>query len=546
MRRLFGKVIYLLPSRREEIYGEVTEISTPALSFYILTAISATIAAYGLLANSTAVVIGAMLVAPLMGPIFGIALGIAIGDRRLLWKAVLSEVVGVLVVIGLAALIGLVPLRFAMGAEVLARTQPTLYDIVIALAAGLAGAYALVNEKVSAALPGVATAVAVVPPLATCGLCIASANWSWALNAFLLFVANFLAIELAAAFVFTIFGMVEVRTHEVVDFGDYLRRFAVSLLVLCAIGVFMTQTLLGLIADQRFSAALEATLSRQVRSIVGARLSAFDYQRQGPRINVLATVLTPREFEPAQVAQVQSALRQAVDPRIHLVIRSLLSRDYDSQGPVFIAEEEAQRRAEAAAETRLLSQATTALTEHLKTILGAQLTDIRLKTDGAQETLTANVRTPTAIEPAQVAEAEQALRQATGKPMRLIVRSILTRDADATRYLYEPEKQQPAPLTGEALKLHRRLEAALERQLGQQIPGASLLEFHYAQRNGRLRLLAITRTPRTFKPAQVRQIQANLRWYINPRIDLFVRSQVGADVAATGYLTSFDDAALAQ
>lgn len=164
--------------------------------------LSTIIAAYGLLSNSTAVVIGAMLVAPLMGPIFGIALGLSIGDNRLLREATSSELLGVLLSVGLAALIGIATLQPDLGPEIIARTRPTIYDVLIALASGLAGAYAIADERISPALPGVAIATALVPPLATCGICLSAGFWDGARGAMLLFLVNLLAIEFAAGIIF--------------------------------------------------------------------------------------------------------------------------------------------------------------------------------------------------------------------------------------------------------------------------------------------------------------------------------------------------------
>ena len=114
------------PERRREVYASITSMSTPARSFYAMVAISTIIAAYGLIENSTAVVIGAMLVAPLMGPIFGIALAITAGDGVLLREAALSEVMGVVLAVALAALIGLVSFQLGFNSEILSRTQPTI------------------------------------------------------------------------------------------------------------------------------------------------------------------------------------------------------------------------------------------------------------------------------------------------------------------------------------------------------------------------------------------------------------------------------------
>ncbi len=536
--------VWTTPERRRAVYEEVVGMSTPRKSFYLMVALSTTIAAYGLLSNSTAVVIGAMLVAPLMGPIFGIALSLSAGDPVLLRRAVVAEVCGVLLCVAVGALIGLVPLRLGFGSEIMARTQPTLYDIIIALASGLAGAYALMDERISPALPGVAIATALVPPLTTCGLCLSAARWGWAFGAFLLFFANFLAIEIAAAIVFTVFGMAGMKTEESFTFVRFLRRFSLSLVALVVVAAFMTQTLLALIAERRLSRAIEKTLTQEVRSAVGARLSEFRAEERNSALEVVATVLTPQEFEPTQVARIEEVLRQRVDPRLRLVVRSLISKDADRHGAVFVAEEERERRAQVAEQTQFLTQTSQVLNAQLKWVTGARLTDVRRERTNGQTVVTAIVRTPTAIEPAQVADIEDALRKTVGSSVRLIVRSILTRDADAQRFIYEPEKEEPKPLTGEALKLRRRLGAALKNQLKQLAEGASLIEFRYAPRGGRLLLFAVARTPRQIESAQVKRMEEALRRHVQPNVDLIVRSVVGTDAAASGYLSSFDETKL--
>jgi uncharacterized hydrophobic protein (TIGR00271 family) len=151
--------------RAANVIEDITLGSDPKFSFYALLVASSLIAAFGLIANSTAVVIGAMLVSPLMTPIMGIALGLVRGDAGLLRRALLAEILGVVLAVGMAALFGLLPIKIEATPEMLARTEPTLLDLLVAVLAGFAGAYAMVDERISPALPGVAIATAIVPPL---------------------------------------------------------------------------------------------------------------------------------------------------------------------------------------------------------------------------------------------------------------------------------------------------------------------------------------------------------------------------------------------
>ncbi len=232
---------------RKTTYEQIRYDSSPSPSFYLLVCISTIMAAYGLLAGSTAVVIGAMLVAPLMGPIFGIALGLSNGDNTLLRNALISEFQGIVLAHQPGLYHRLIPLRPDFGTEISPVPSRPSNDVIIALASGLAGAYAIVQKKISPALPGVAIATALVPPLATCGLCLAAGNYEWALGAFLLFSANLVAIEFAAATVYVIAGLVKLEHGNGSAILIFLRRFGLSFIILIVMAVFMTQTLVQMV-----------------------------------------------------------------------------------------------------------------------------------------------------------------------------------------------------------------------------------------------------------------------------------------------------------
>ncbi|MDY6953674.1 MAG: DUF389 domain-containing protein, partial [Thermodesulfobacteriota bacterium] len=142
--------------RKRTIADDIAQGSTPHTSYYILMSVSALIASFGLVANSPAVVIGAMLVSPLMTPIFGVSLALVRGDMSLLRKALQAEVGGVALAIGVATFFGLLPLSLEVTSEMLARTSPTLLDLLVAALAGLAGCLAMIDERISPVLPGIA------------------------------------------------------------------------------------------------------------------------------------------------------------------------------------------------------------------------------------------------------------------------------------------------------------------------------------------------------------------------------------------------------
>lgn len=166
-------------------------------AFWVLLTLAAIIAGSGVVADSDATVIGAMIVAPLMTPILGSALAVVLADRARIVRGVTTVLLGAALVVVLGFLLGLLvpePVVAATNAQVSARVSPDLIDLVGALATGLVGAFALVRADVSDTLPGVAIAISLVPPLVVVGLTLESGAPDQALGALLLFASNVAAI----------------------------------------------------------------------------------------------------------------------------------------------------------------------------------------------------------------------------------------------------------------------------------------------------------------------------------------------------------------
>ncbi len=155
------------------------------------------IASIGLNVNSTAVIIGAMLISPLMGPIMGVGLGLGIFDFSLIKLALKNLVVAVVIALLTSYIYFLVsPLQEAQS-ELLARTKPTIWDVLIALFGGLAGVIASTRKNISNTIPGVAIATALMPPICTAGYGLASGNLAYFAGAFYLFIINSVFISLS-------------------------------------------------------------------------------------------------------------------------------------------------------------------------------------------------------------------------------------------------------------------------------------------------------------------------------------------------------------
>jgi uncharacterized hydrophobic protein (TIGR00271 family) len=166
---------------------------------------SAGIAIIGLLQNSVAVIIGAMLIAPLMGPIIALGFAIATGDFRWMKDSVRTLLIGVLLALILCVILVKASPIEAVTSEIAARTRPTLFDLGVALFSGLAGSYAVVRGR-EGTIIGVAIATALMPPLAVVGFGLATGQWNIFGGALLLFFTNFMTIALSAAIVARAYG----------------------------------------------------------------------------------------------------------------------------------------------------------------------------------------------------------------------------------------------------------------------------------------------------------------------------------------------------
>ncbi|MCB0919147.1 MAG: DUF389 domain-containing protein [Actinobacteria bacterium] len=190
--------------------------------FWVLLVLAGVIATLGVMQDSTATVIGAMIVAPLMTPIIGVALAFVLTDRGMLGKSVLFVVVGALVVIAIGFLFGALDATFSSvgNSQVSSRVSPAMIDLVAALATGLVGAFALVRPDVSDTLPGVAIAISLVPPLAVCGLVLQEGLYGEAFGAFVLFSTNVTAIIFTGTLTLLFYEVRDVAKaagHEIKD-----------------------------------------------------------------------------------------------------------------------------------------------------------------------------------------------------------------------------------------------------------------------------------------------------------------------------------------
>ena len=207
----------LKAGERPLLFRETADAATDTdLAFWLVLLLSGAIATLGLTLNSTAVVIGAMLVAPLLGPLLGLSLSVAVGDGRLFVQTLATVLVAALAIVILAAVITYALPVGTVTDEIASRTKPTILDLLVAIFSGAAGAVVMASResRLSASIPGVAVAVALVPPLGVAGFGVGT-GWQWPIisGSLLLFGANLAGIVLSGLAVFLLVGM---HRHEVV------------------------------------------------------------------------------------------------------------------------------------------------------------------------------------------------------------------------------------------------------------------------------------------------------------------------------------------
>ncbi|MEV0292862.1 DUF389 domain-containing protein [Nocardia sp. NPDC050710] len=208
---------YLVPESQRRTLAELTDRLDLAAgdtrakrsAFWMMLVLSAVIAISGVIGDSTATVIGAMIVAPLSIPILGIALGIVAARAALLLRSVLFVAAGVVIVVALGWLFAQLlpnPVGVLSNTQVSGRTSPKLMDLTAAVATGLVAAVAIVRRDVGDVLPGVAIAISLVPPLGVVGVCLGSGAPALALGAFVLFASNVVAMVITATIVLLLTG----------------------------------------------------------------------------------------------------------------------------------------------------------------------------------------------------------------------------------------------------------------------------------------------------------------------------------------------------
>jgi uncharacterized hydrophobic protein (TIGR00271 family) len=318
--------------QRRVIITEISESSSPGFDYFLMVILSSSIATLGLITNSPAVIIGAMLVAPLMSPIIGIGLASIIGRRTLLKSALSALLRGALLAIGLSTLFTFVNtyLPFVsfheLPEEILVRTHPSPIDLMIALAGGLAAAYSLTDVRLSAALPGVAIATALMPPLCTIGIGIALQRWDVAGGAALLFITNAVTIAFAAALIFFLRGFNPFPLENNRKLPPSLTLSAFLIVLLMFPLTFFSIQFVQQASEYR---AISRILNEEVNKINNAELVDFSTKQESDTTNIEMTIRTNIPLRYEQVITLQESIVEALNRSVSLRVNQIFAERLD-------------------------------------------------------------------------------------------------------------------------------------------------------------------------------------------------------------------------
>ncbi|MEM7595204.1 MAG: TIGR00341 family protein [Cyanobacteria bacterium P01_A01_bin.83] len=302
-----------------QINRNMWRLSVPSFSFHFMLSLSAIIATLGLLSNSAAVIIGAMIVAPLMGPIVGMAYATAMGNRKLLRRSSFTVLKGITVTIAVAWLITSIIRLDTVDTEIMSRIKPTLIDFGIAMAAGAAGAFANTRRSISNALPGVAIAVALVPPLSVVGIGLAQGKSEIALGALLLFSTNLICIVFfgSLVFLFQSYGNIE-RAKK---------GLAMSTAVMFLLGIPLTISMRELIVKKNVRHQIENFIIYETDIFNNTDVNSIEVTPRKGYLRVDIEVAAPlNSISQQQIEQVKDTLAQLIGKEIYLDVEVIPMR----------------------------------------------------------------------------------------------------------------------------------------------------------------------------------------------------------------------------
>ena len=524
------------PERRATVLSDIQVGSRPTAAYYVLLGLSELIAGFALIVGSDATLIGANVVAPLMTPIFGISLGLMRGDLRLLRTAVLAEFGGAAFGAALCFVLGLMPFMLDPTPVLLAQTRPTLIDLFVAALAGFAGGLAMIDERISPALPGVAIATALNPPIAALGLCLAYGAYQGAWGAFLLFFANVLAVLAVAAVLFVAAGFV--TRAEIGSLRGLARRFAPAAIGLVVVTALLTNYLATMVRTLRTTRTITAVLDEQLSREPNTALVSLDFSRSKDAVEVLSTVSAPRVISPPRVKQIQDALASQLGGPVRLYVRCNLTKDVTATGSAnvrpYLSLNGRVTEEPLAPQMQLVQQAEQVAREVVATRPDIVLKDIELVEFSSGPVLVVSIESPRSPSPANVARLEALLRERLAEThVRVVVRTAASVDVTSKGRILLGEAHF-GEASADELRQREAVEGAVRSRL-QGLPNVFVTAVDAVRQDVGWVVRADVVAPRVPVPGEILAVEQGTAKAIGEPVELTVRASTEIVVTGTQY-----------
>ena len=307
----------------EAVIKDISQEVDVSVGYFLTLTLANLIALSGLITNSAPVIIGAMLISPLMGPILSLGFAFITGHRQIWRRSVKKIAVSVALTIAVAALASLVSPLKEITQEIVSRTRPNLYDLVVAFLAGSAGAAALCTKRnYLTIVPGVAIATAVIPPLSVAGFGVGTGSMNIFLGGFFLFFTNFVAIIIATSVVFAVYGF-RPRMATDLDVSQLRKRIAYLAAVFVVISIPLIYTLHASIAELQTRRVLSRQLRQGFDREKQSRLSNFDYVKKQDAVDVNAVINTIAYLDDTYVAGVEKTITDSLGRKVRLNVEQV-------------------------------------------------------------------------------------------------------------------------------------------------------------------------------------------------------------------------------
>ena len=286
-------------------------LSVPSFNFHFMLGLSAVISTLGLLANSVAIIIGAMIIAPLMGPIIGMAFSVAMGNRKLLRRSSFTLFKGIVLTVVVSWLTASAIGLETADSEILSRTNPTLIDFGIAMAAGMAGAFTQTRRSIADAIPGVAIAVALVPPLSVVGIGLALREQEIAFGSSLLFLTNLICIIFFGSLIFLF------QSYGNIDRAK--KGLALSTAVMFTLGIPLTLSMRDLIIQKNVRYQVSNTIIRETEVFKNSDIKSIVVKpRDGYLLVNIEVAAIANSITQADITDLRKLLSSKIDRPIDL------------------------------------------------------------------------------------------------------------------------------------------------------------------------------------------------------------------------------------